>query len=61
MKINAKYIGPDDAEYKHGEVYKIFPINEIPDGSLIAAENAYGEAYAMPSELFEVIEDGKEI
>ena len=54
-KIKAKYIGPDDAEYKNGEVYLIYPISDVPDGSLIAAENAYGEAYAMPAILFEAV------
>lgn len=54
-KIKAKYVGPDDAEYKNGEVYNIFPIKDVPDGSLIAAENAYGEAYAMPAMLFEIV------
>ena len=57
MKIKAKYVGPDDAEYKNGEVYNIFPIKDVPDGSLIAAENAYGEAYAMPAKLFEIVND----
>lgn len=56
-KTKAKYIGPDDTEYKNGKVYTVYPIKEISDGSLIAAENAYGEAYAMPANLFEVIED----
>jgi hypothetical protein len=54
-KIKAKYIGPDDSEYKNGEIYSIFSIKEIPDGSVIAAENAYGEAYAMPANLFEPV------
>lgn len=56
-KIKAKYIGPDDAEYKNGEVYNIFPIKDAPDSGLIAAENAYGEAYAMPAKLFEILND----
>ncbi len=56
-KIKAKYTGPDDVEYKHGEKYLICPIKEVSDGSLIAAENAHGEAYAMPAALFEAIED----
>lgn len=56
-KNKAKYIGPDDTEYKNGQVYMIYPIKDIPDGSIIAAENAYGEAYAMPANLFEVIEN----
>ena len=55
-KTKAKYIGPDDTEYKNGKEYMIYPISEVPDGSLIAAENDYGEAYAMPAKLFEVIE-----
>lgn len=55
-KTKAKYIGPDDTEYKNGKEYMIYPIKEIPDGSIIAAENAYGEAYAMPANLFEVID-----
>ena len=55
-RIKAKYIGPDDVEYQHGKVYTIFPIKDIPDGSLIAAENEYGEAYAMPANRFEAIE-----
>ena len=56
-KIKAKYVGPDDVEYKNGRIYKIFPIRDVPDGSLIAAENDYGDAYAMPAELFEVVEE----
>lgn len=56
-KTKAKYIGPDDTEYQNGKDYMIYPIKEIPDGSLIAAENAYGEAYAMPADLFVPIED----
>ncbi len=56
-KIKAKYTGPDDVEYKHGEIYFIYPLKDVPDGSLIAAENAYGEAYAMPAALFETIEE----
>ncbi len=56
-KTKAKYIGPDDTEYRNGKEYMIFPIKEVPDGSLIAAENAYGEAYVMPAKLFEVIAD----
>ena len=60
MKIKAKYVGPDDMEYKHGRVYTVFPICDVPDGSLIAAENDYGEAYAMPANLFEIIEDDDE-
>lgn len=55
MKSKAKYIGPDDTEYKNGEVYTVYTIEEIPDGSIIAAENSYGEAYAMPAKLFEKI------
>lgn len=53
-KSKAKYIGPDDTEYKHGEMYTVYPIKEIPDGSIIAVENSHGEAYAMPAKLFEV-------
>lgn len=56
-KIKAKYIGPDDVEYKNGEIYFIYPIKDVTDGSLIAAENAYGEAYAMPATFFEPIAD----
>lgn len=56
-KSKAKYIGPKDTEYEYGEIYTVFPIVEITDGSLIAAENKYGEAYAMPAELFEIVED----
>ena len=56
-KTRAKYIGPDDVEYKNGKEYMIYPIKDVPDGSLIAAENAYGEAYAMPAKLFEIIND----
>lgn len=56
-KTRAKYIGPDDVEYKNGKVYTIYPIEDVPDGSLIAAENEYGEAYAMPARLFETIEE----
>lgn len=54
-KSKAKYIGPDDTEYKNGEMYTVYPIKEIPDGSIIAAENSYGEAYAMPAKLFEIV------
>ncbi len=54
-KSKAKYIGPDDTEYKNGEVYTVYPIKEISDGSIIAAENSHGEAYAMPAKLFEII------
>lgn len=57
MKTKAKYIGPDDTEYQNGKEYMIFPIKEVPDGHLIAAENAHGEAYVMPANLFEAIED----
>ena len=57
MTSKAKYIGPDDVEYKHGKVYKIFAIREVVDGSIIAVENDYGEAYAMPAELFEIVEE----
>ena len=56
-KTRAKYIGPEDTEYRNGEVYLVFPVKEVPDGSLIAAENAYGEAYLMPVKYFEVIEE----
>lgn len=56
-KIKAKYVGPDDVEYKNGNEYLIYPIKEIPDGSIIAAENVYGEAYAMPANLFVIIEE----
>lgn len=56
-KTKAKYIGPDDVEYKNGKVYMIYPIKDVPDGSLVAAENAYGEPYAMPANLFETIEN----
>ena len=56
-KIRAKYTGPDDMEYQNGKEYMISPIKEIPDGSLVAAENSYGEAYAMPANLFEPIEE----
>lgn len=56
-KTKAKYIGPDDVEYRTGEVYTVYPIKDVPDGSLIAAENVYGEAYAMPADLFEIIDD----
>ena len=54
-KIKAKYIGPDDVEYKNGEVYLIYPIKEVPDGTMIAAENKYAEAYVMPANLFEPV------
>lgn len=56
-KTRAKYIGPDDVEYKNGEVYSIFPIKDVPDGKMIAAENIHGEAYAMPANLFTPIKD----
>lgn len=56
-KTKAKYIGPDDTEYKSGKEYMIYPIKDVPDGSIIAAENAYGEAYAMPANLFEIVAD----
>ena len=56
-KTRAKYIGPDDTEYRNGKEYMVYPIKEVPDGTLIAAENTYGEAYVMPSKLFEVIEE----
>lgn len=56
-KIKAKYIGPDDIEYTNGKVYTIYPIKDVPDGSLIAAENEHGEAYAMPARLFEAIDE----
>lgn len=55
-KTRAKYIGPDDVEYRNGKEYMIYPIKEIPDGSIIAAENSQGEAYAMPANLFEPVE-----
>lgn len=54
-KIKAKYIGPDDVEYKNGKEYMVYPIKDIPDGSIIAAENDYGEAYAMPAKYFAII------
>ena len=56
-KIRAKYIGPDDTEYQNGKEYMIYPIKEIPDSNIIAAENSYGEAYAMPANLFESIDE----
>ena len=56
-KTRAKYIGSDDVEYQNGKEYMIYPIKEIPDGSIIAAENNYGEAYAMPAKLFKPIKD----
>ena len=56
-KIKARYIGPDDVEYKHGEIYEVYPIKDVPDGSLIAAENRYGEAYAMPAKLFKEVKE----
>ena len=56
-KIEAKYVGPDDPEFRNGEIYLVFPIKEIADGSMVAAENIYGEAYAMPANLFEPIEN----
>lgn len=56
-KTRAKYIGPDDVEYKNGNEYMVYPIKEVPDGSLIAVENIYGEAYAMPANLFVLIEE----
>ena len=56
-KTKAKYIGPNDTEYQNGKEYMIYPIKDVPDGSVIAAENAYGEAYAMPANLFEPIND----
>ena len=57
MKTKAKYIGPDDTEYKNGEVYSIFPIKEAPGGEVVAAENIHGEAYVMPAKLFEPIKN----
>ena len=57
MTSKAKYIGPDDMEYKHGKIYNIFPIAGISAKHLVAAENNYGEAYVMPAELFEVIKE----
>lgn len=57
MKTKAKYIGEWDPEYTPGEIYLTYPINEFPNGELIAAENKYGEAYAMPRKLFEPITD----
>lgn len=56
-KTRAKYIGPDDVEFQNGKMYTVYPIKEISDGSLIAAENDYGEAYAMPAKLFETSEE----
>lgn len=56
-KIRARYIGPDDVEYKHGKEYMIYPIKDVSDGNIIAAENAHGEAYVMPASLFETIEE----
>ena len=56
-KIKAIYVGPDDVEYQNGKEYMIYPIADVPDGSLVAAENAYGEAYVMPANLFEAIKE----
>lgn len=56
-KIKAKYIGPNDTEYQTGKEYMIYPLKDVPDGRLIAAENIHGEAYVMPANLFEVIEE----
>ena len=56
-KTKAKYVGPNDTEYQYGKEYMIYPLKDVSDGSLIAAENIYGEAYVMPANLFEVIED----
>lgn len=56
-KIKAKYIGPDDIEYKSGGVYTIYPLKDVQDGSIVAAENAYGEAYVMPAKYFEIIKN----
>lgn len=56
-KTRAKYIGPDDVEYKNGNEYMVYPIKDVHDGSLIAAENSYGEAYVMPANLFVLIEE----
>ena len=56
-KTKAIYVGPDDVEYKNGKEYMIYPIKDVPDGSLVAAENACGEAYAMPANLFKAIDD----
>lgn len=56
-KIRAIYVGPDDVEYQNGKEYMIYPIEDVQDGSLVAAENDYGEAYVMPANLFEVIKE----
>lgn len=56
-KTKAEYIGPEDTEYRKGGVYLTYPVKEVPDGSLIAAENSYGEAYVMPARYFKAIEE----
>lgn len=55
-KTKAKYIGENDPEFRKGNVYMIFALEEFPSGEMIAAENDYGEAYVMPANLFEIIE-----
>lgn len=55
MKNKAKYIGPEDIEYKYGEIYQVYPLKDVPSGDLIAAVNDHGESYALPAEWFEVL------
>lgn len=55
-KIKARYIGEPDPEYVPNEVYYIYDAKDV-DKSLVAAENKHGEAYLMPRELFELVED----
>lgn len=53
--IKVKYIGEDDVDIRHGEIYDAHKIKD--DSRYYGVVDRSGESYAYPKELFEIVDN----